>query len=367
MPRRPLLAFLAVTLAAALGQLALAGPSAAAASWRWRAPLIVNEANPLNAIDCPTVRLCIAVDNDGNIVRSTDPTGGAKAWSLVHVVHDPVDLDLVGIACPTARLCVIADGLQSVFTSTDPAVARRWTPHHIEPVSGLTSISCPTVRLCVASDGDESVLTTTDPTSASAAWTRTPIATEGNQGCLQEGMDDCAAGIENVDCPSARLCVAVDGQGFVLTSTDPTGGAGAWSVGLADLNGEWPTTKVSCPSAAFCAFGGGYGQTFATTLRPGAGAAAWHLGRVAFVDWSLSCPLRHLCLASDPDVHRTWFSVHPAAGSGRWQASHIDPGSEIIAASCPSPTLCLAIDNGGQVVVGTNARGRPSHRGPRGR
>ena len=42
----------------------------------------------------------------GNVVTSTDPTGGAASWKLTNVDGSN---DLSGISCPTVSLCVAVD------------------------------------------------------------------------------------------------------------------------------------------------------------------------------------------------------------------------------------------------------------------
>ena len=52
----------------------------------------------LDALSCPSVSLCIASDTDGNILTSTDPTGGANAWTSAAV-------DIPGCA-PAINPCI---------------------------------------------------------------------------------------------------------------------------------------------------------------------------------------------------------------------------------------------------------------------
>jgi hypothetical protein len=53
-----------------------------------------------------------------------------------------------------------------------------------------------------------------------------------------------------VSCSSATSCVAVDGNGNVVTTTNPTGGASAWTT--SDAAGSADMTAVACPSASLC-------------------------------------------------------------------------------------------------------------------
>ena len=63
--------------------------------------------------------------------------------------------------------------------------------------------------------------TTSNPTGGTAAWTATDIDSRFSTGLL--------GGMSGVSCPSTSLCVAVDPNGNVLTSTRPSGGARAWT------------------------------------------------------------------------------------------------------------------------------------------
>ena len=71
------------------------------------------------------------------------------------------------------------------------------------------------------------MLTATDPTGGADAWTTTNV--------------DGANSLSSVSCASSDLCVAVDNSGNVVTATDPTGGAGAWTTTSVDAgnNRDW--------------------------------------------------------------------------------------------------------------------------------
>ncbi len=108
------------------------------------------------AISCPTRRLCVALDNGGNIFTSTHPTGPASAWKHVHVGNY---FSSSTLSCASASLCVAIDELGNVVESTNPAGSKRaWTAIHIDGDNTLTSISCPTAKLCFASDTSGNIL-----------------------------------------------------------------------------------------------------------------------------------------------------------------------------------------------------------------
>jgi hypothetical protein len=102
----------------------------------------------------------------------------------------------------------------------------------------FTAISCPTVHFCAAVDGNGQVVTSTDPTGGSDAWTITTL--------------DGSVRFESVSCPSAGFCVAGGLSESVFVSDDPTGGAGAWTSTRVIPSGTKAMTGLSCPSARFC-------------------------------------------------------------------------------------------------------------------
>src|SRR4029077_7479951 len=98
----------------------------------------------------------------GDVMTSTNPTGGAAAWS------EPTRLaeGLFGVACPSAGLCLTTDLGGTVFTATDPqGGASAWASEKIDNVHGLSSvlsgITCPTTTFCAAVDDFGNVFTGT--------------------------------------------------------------------------------------------------------------------------------------------------------------------------------------------------------------
>src|SRR5450759_3512373 len=171
--------FCAAVLAAGL---TLVSPVALAAgsSLTWAAPVLVDPQPPflgnlLAGVSCPTSGLCVAVDWSGNVVTSSNPTGGAAAWTVTNV-----------------------DGTNI-----------------------LTGVSCPSSGLCVAVDLGGNVVTSSNPTGGAAAWTVTHVDASNSFNCTVPGY--CS--LYGVSCPSSGLCVAVDSGGNVVTSSNPTGGA----------------------------------------------------------------------------------------------------------------------------------------------
>ncbi len=249
-------------------------------------------------------------------------------------------------------------GLALLLAAASPALASDWVGH---PLSGegaqaqLFGISCPTASLCVAGGGNNTIASSTDPL-APGGWKSVYVAegvTPGNPNQRQ---------IKGVSCPSAQLCVAVSFLGRIITSTEPTGEASAWSV--ADLDPEGPNTHfygVSCPTTSFCVAVAGGGE-IAVSTDPTGGAGAWTVTHLAvpLELRAVSCTSPSFCVA----VGDSGTEIRPAPGNlaevvsstapatGLWQQAEL-PGSHggLFGVSCPSTGLCVSGDMFGNVVA----------------
>lgn len=297
------------------------------------------------AVSCPSVSLCVAVDDSGNVVTSTDPTGGAATWRAARIDNG---LPLSGVSCGSADLCVVHDQSDNLLASTAPtSSAQAWKKIELE--DGPSALSCPSVSLCVGVN-DSDVLTSTNPAGGAAAWTSTRLP--GHHSLL------------TVSCASTQLCVAPDIDvmltGAVLTSTDPTAGAGAWTRTAVGPRAAWVT--VSCVSGAgtLCMALDALGLA-ATTTSPSAAAGTWTAasggphGRLRRV----VCPSVTLCVAELDD--EIWTTTTPTHSTGSWHAITLDRGGDgLVDLSCPSAALCVAIDANGSAFTSTDPTGDTS-------
>ena len=120
--------------------------------------------------------LCVAVDDAGNVVSSTDPTGGAAAWTTTQVDGMKV---LDGVSCASTALCVAVDNTGNDVVGT--ATTHGKAPQHsltvslAGPGSGSVvgpAISCP--GICSGTyPGGAAVSLTATPASGSTftGWT----------------------------------------------------------------------------------------------------------------------------------------------------------------------------------------------------
>jgi hypothetical protein len=293
---------------------------------------------PFTDVSCPNANMCVAVDNGGSVFTTTSPSDGRGAWSQTQLAGAST---LSGVSCASPTLCVAVSGPQ-VFVSTNPAGgADAWTATAV-PGANLQGVACQSASLCVAV-GDNGVATSTDPTSGPLAWTFGPVAG--------------ATGLLGVACPSASLCVASDNKaGNILSSTNPSGGAATWS--SANVDGSQGLSGVGCASSSLCVATDFAGDVL-TSTNPAGGLPAWQLSHVVNTPLTrVSCPSVSLCVAGSLNGVAT--STNPTGGSGAWSLNQISGGNGIQGLSCPTTSLCVAVNAAGQITTSGNPTGGSS-------
>jgi hypothetical protein len=158
--------------------------------------------------------------------------------------------------------------------------------------------------------------------------------------------------------------VAVDNTGHLLTSTNPTGGAGAWNL-IGPIGSTGRLYGVSCPTESFCrAVGlsgtvltGGEG-TIATSTNPTGGSGAWsvaHIGTNESLGGALgriACTSTSFCATGSFGGYQA-TSTNPSGGAGVWTITSTGSGKAILSVACPSASLCTAGDSEGAVISGS--------------
>jgi hypothetical protein len=304
----------------------------------WRKTTTAQFPEPISAVACPSSSLCIAGGRVGDILTSTDPSGGKSAWPVTALSAN-LGPEILDLSCPSTSLCLGLGSNYALVSSTDPTGdASAWTQAGIDPDNFIRALSCPSVTLCVAIDvGD--ILTSTDPTGGASAWAKTSI-----------GQD--VVGYD-MSCPSVSLCAATVTQGDILTSTDPTGGATAWTKTQID---QGNVGAVSCPSVTLCVVAGP--GSILTSTDPTGGASAWAQTPIDQGSGitAISCPSVSLCVAVNAQGN-ILTSTDPTGGAGAWSNASVDQGRLLDTISCPSVSLCVAGDQNGNVVTSTDPTG----------
>lgn len=322
--------------------LAVPAAEAAGASLTWSAPIPLDLANgTLRAVSCPSASLCVAVDQSGNVVTSTNPTGGPSAWTAASI--DASNLFLNGVSCQTASLCVAVDGNGDAVRSTNPTGgASAWSTTPIS-ANGLNGVSCPsTTSLCVAVDGGGDVVTSTN---GGSTWS-SPVNV------------DSSTLLTAVSCTSAPLCVAVDQNGNSVASTDPTGGALKWTTTTADSGDD--LLSVSCVPGSTSCVAVAYGGNAVSTIDGSTWSSPVTLGGSPLI--GVSCPSALLCVAVD-GAGNLWSSSDPFAASPTWNSVSVDASAAyyMSAISCASAALCVAVDTNGSALASTDPTGDASN------
>lgn len=273
----------------------------------------------LNGVSCASESLCVAVGYEGSVYVTTNPTGGADAWSVGDVNEGGTGAThLVGVSCPSAALCVAVSGGSNnsnggrVLTTTDPT-AGQWQVTSLGASLDLRGVSCGTPSLCVAVAREGRIFVSTDPTGGSAAWKE--VGTPGGPGDL-----------EGVSCASALLCAAGNKTGNILTSTNPGSGLGSWNE--VKGGGSVQITGVSCPDAGHCIAVDNNGDVLASA-DPTGGPASWHFENLV------------------P------FSPTP-------EEEGQPPRNALFGASCASSSLCALVGLKGRIFTSTDPFSAPA-------
>ncbi len=276
------------------------GPGSAS----WRVTNVDGDAN-LTAVSCASVSLCVATDEAGDVAVSTAPTRGAHAWRVSHVDNALNGLTavypsnyLTSVSCPVAGLCVAVDNRGNIVTSTNPAGgASHWATANVDDTTAFAGVSCASASFCVAVDLAGNVVVSSNPAGGAGAWHVEPLPGAG----LPAPFPAALSGdfLSAISCPSEALCVATTSAGNVLTSQQPSGGASTWTLAAVDAIGG--LNSVSCTAAAYCVAVDDHGDAL-TTTAPGGGAGAW---RAVLSDPShesiagVSCVAAETCAAVD--------------------------------------------------------------------
>ena len=241
--------------------------SAGGASWTAAPVLTTGLGIALTALDCGSASRCTAAVSDGTVLTSSDPAGGAAAWTrsgvlgpnafgtsnqtamacrpdgsclipyigggLANVAFGPPATatltgslsgltEIRGLSCPSKTLCIGVDDAGAVLRSSQAGGRRLELEATLQPAvtNGLNSVSCPRTGFCAAVGDDDTLLTSSTPASASTwQYTKLPFTWEDGEGGTN--IED----LGSISCASPTACVATGSVNQLFVSTDPSGGA----------------------------------------------------------------------------------------------------------------------------------------------
>jgi hypothetical protein len=334
------------------------------------------------------------------LLTSTDPAGGASAWSVQRIAPSTIDgapscapgasgtvcVDTNGSelvwasadaenpsawgevgssnlggasfsACPSAAQCFIATSNGTVLSDSTPGSSFSWSSANSSAtgLSSITGFSCPTTTFCIAAgtvgSGSE-IATSANPGAATPTWTlSTPSVTVTAVSCSPDSA---------LSAPGA-ICFSSNGN---TTSVSVDGGATWVSESLA----AGTTDAFACAgtTASLCVAGTSAGQVSTSADAASGASATWSTpvlvapGEDPVELFAQSCPSSGVCVGSD-GAGRILTSTNPTGGVAAWNASLVDPnGGGIFDLACASSTACVAFDDNGSVLASTNPAGGAS-------
>jgi hypothetical protein len=330
-------------------------------------------------IACPTTTQCTVVDSTGggaSDVLTFDPSKGATTPRLIQSASaiacppaattqctvvgtggteqtfDPADFatpatdvvdpgnPLVSVACAVASQCTAVDGAGREYTfDPDPSYVTRHAAHQVTTAHlPLAFVACPAVDQCTGISGTTEY--TFDPQLPA-----TP-----------RSQYFSTATVTGFACPLPSECVAVgDNSAGVeqgVTSFNPARAASASTKPIDNHLGE--PSGLSCPASTQCTtLAGGGEYTFAPADKAGQlneiPPQPITTGTESYT--AVSCPTATQCTAigNVPATGGDAITFNPR-NAAAVAPTPIDPGNSPTSISCPTTSLCVVVDNAGNVL-----------------
>lgn len=299
----------------------------------------------------PNNLVCIDGTGGGAIDYSDNadvgPVTGASWSPPLLLLSGASPVNLFPQSCPASSLCVASDDAGRILTSTDPGGgASAWSSALVDPTgNGIENVACPSTALCIAIDGDGEVLRSTDPPGGGGTWSR--VASIGGPTTF----------IYDLACvPGTETCLAADFEGDVFRTVD---GGSSWSGPSASISGDEPITGLACPSAAVCLDVGADGYAMRSTDEGATWSSSpyddYFTPTMHFTSAVTCTPGTEFCVAIDSDG----YVLTTADGGASWSApsASTDTSPESDALACPTSTLCVALESNGDVLTSSDPTG----------
>ena len=278
-------------------------------------------------------------------------------WSMPSPIESSVVMS--DVSCPTSSFCESA-AESSIYSSIDPqSGVGSWSKTSLQTPGRFVGTSCASQTLCIAIGLSSTVFISNNPTGGPSTWSSTVLNWTGTASFSGYHY------LYGASCPTISLCVAVGTDGDIAVSTDPTGGPSAWEAS-APVQTYVTLTSVSCPAVSLCVAVGNLGQAFISS-DPSGGPSTFTQVTIdpndTYVDGTatdnmtaVSCPSISLCAAVDAGGEIV-TSTDPTGGPSAWTITPVVSGS-LNAISCPTISMCVAVNN--NAYVSTNPTGGAS-------
>lgn len=303
------------------------------------------DTNGLTAVSCLSTSSCVATDDDGNVVYGT-----GTSWSGLTNIDGTKQL--TGISCVTGSptidcQAVDADGNVVTYDGTS------WgAPTDTDGSNEIAAVSCSSATSCGAVDVEGTVLTLSGDT-----WSHTvedgtngyfdDVSCTSTTNCVGVGTNgefsvfngtswsvssaSPVSELETISCVGS-FCAAGGDAGKIVTRTGSKWGK------VSTVGGE-TVTAIDCLSSKFCAAANIFGQY---SLWNG---STWSVPLTIDVSYgrgfgAVACYTTTKCVFNDHEEHNlVWRSK-----SAPFATDTDKVGGDLSGVSCPTTTLCLAVD-----------------------
>ena len=257
-----------------------------------------------------------------------------------------------GLACPSTSLCVAVSSTTKIYWTKKPSGARtNWKSARLEPanqpgVQGAVifdDVSCPSAHFCAAVDDIGNVFYSTDPTGGRTTWHAVAIDSPS---------------LQAISCASSHLCAALDSHGQVLTATNPSG---PWHTVRIITGPAASYYDVSCAGVGTCVAVEANGRVYSTASADKV-SPKWHSAKLGTMSWDgVSCASAHKCVVVGSGKSATvGVSKNPTGHAAAWRHTALGGGSFGFGkVDCPTGAFCLAI--GGNTYLTNSAAAIASH------
>jgi hypothetical protein len=350
---------------------ALAGASSTTITWS-----LANSSAPhFSRMACPSTTLCVGI-GESTVAVSSDPTGGSAGdWSTGSLPKSGT-LAPGQIACAGTAVCVTTQSAYIDY-STTPAVATSWSSVKVlgstggpKPAGAKAACTPSGAVLCVVDFGNGNWGNGTlyvSTNSTATAWKALAPPSGWDTGTYED---------TGLSCPTSTFCAMIgddptldggEGQGAVWT-TNPTAATPTWTETAIDnalTGGSEPLASIWCPSSLFCLVGDANNSVL-TSSNPASASAVWDSPvdldpSTNLPTSSADCPTARMCVVAIDQGSGTYSSTSPTGPASAWSpdtaSGNLGTFYAFQSLSCPSASLCIASDGGGNILVGTPSTG----------
>jgi photosystem II stability/assembly factor-like uncharacterized protein len=304
----------------------------------------------VDGVSCPSVDLCVVAGAEGMDSRGGPPaafvtTDGGDNWVLGQLPGLLGDSTMTAVSCPTTTTCLGLDDTGSLVISADGGLQWHVGVRHVvgldAQASEMTQFQCLSGTRCLALDTTLGSLMITN--DGGATWHTDSMPTS----------DPSTFAVSAFACSSLAECVSV-GSGAGDTLFVSRDGGGSWKAVPTPFGSPVPD-QVSCPTPEQCLVITSDPPMVFVVSHEGASWTAGTPNPLPGISVSsLTCSTAEHCIALGtgfiPANPLSLFDDNSQAditddGGVTWRQVALGQLLYPIAAVCPSPSFCMALDH----------------------